>query len=58
MTDTIRCPFCVLGEEFRPLQRTSQMIYVCAKCGHTNIPSDPYFECSCTKCLEMRRKEA
>jgi hypothetical protein len=28
---------------------------VCEQCGHTVIPDDPGFKCSCRKCLAMRR---
>jgi len=29
-------------------------IFICAKCGHLESPSDKEFKCSCPKCIEMR----
>jgi hypothetical protein len=48
------CPYCALGDLFRPmLQRPAW--YVCEQCGHTVIPEDPDFKCSCRDCLELKR---
>jgi hypothetical protein len=50
----VRCPYCILGNDFRPLQHRPDW-YVCEQCGHTVIPVDPEFKCSCRKCLELNR---
>jgi ribosomal protein S27AE len=50
----VRCPYCVLGDEFRPMAAHSNGRFVCNKCGHLAIPSDDHFECVCWKCLELR----
>jgi hypothetical protein len=50
----VRCPYCILDDQFRlMLQRPAW--YVCERCGHTVIPDDPEFKCSCRKCLELHR---
>ena len=50
----VRCPYCVSGDEFRPMSALSGGRFVCAKCGHLAIPSDKSFECACRKCFELR----
>jgi hypothetical protein len=42
----VRCPYCVLGDHFRPMLQRPEW-YVCEQCGHTMIPDDPEFKCSC-----------
>jgi len=50
----VRCPYCILGDQGKPmLQRPTW--YVCEQCGHTVIPDDPGFKCSCRKCIALRR---
>jgi hypothetical protein len=50
----VRCPYCILGDQLRPmLQRPAW--FVCEQCGHTVIPEDSDFKCSCRKCLELNR---
>jgi hypothetical protein len=50
----IRCPYCVLGDEFRPmLQRPGW--FVCEVCCHTVLPDDPVFKCTCPNCLKLQR---
>jgi hypothetical protein len=47
--EIVRCPYCVLGDDFRPmLQRPSW--FVCEQCFHVVIPDDPDFKCSCRRC--------
>jgi hypothetical protein len=56
MTDEIvRCPYCVLGEDFRPMLPRPEGWFICRKCGHTLIPESPDFKCSCQKCNELNR---
>ena len=50
----VRCPHCILGNDFRPMVQRPDW-YVCEQCGHTVIPVDPEFKCSCRKCLELNR---
>jgi len=52
--EIVRCPYCVLGSEFRPmLQRSRKRWFVCVSCGHVSMPNDPYLKCSCSRCQEM-----
>ena len=52
--DIVRCPYCVLGDQFRPMLRRP-LWFICEQCGHTVIPEDPDFECACPKCGEKKR---
>jgi hypothetical protein len=54
MAEVVRCPYCVLDDDFRPpLQRPPW--FICEQCGHVVIPEDRDFKCSCRKCLELSR---
>ena len=55
MTMTVvRCPYCISGNEFRPMTAVAEGRFVCGKCGHLAIPSDKTFECACQKCFNLR----
>jgi hypothetical protein len=49
----IRCPYCVLGLQFRPMVPHLDGRSICEKCGHLVRPADPNFKCSCYKCEQM-----
>ena len=50
----VSCPYCTLGNEHKPmLQRPGW--YVCEQCGHTVIPEDEDFKCSCRNCSMVGR---
>jgi ribosomal protein S27AE len=53
MTDTVRCPYCALGLEFRPMIAHLDGRYICDKCGHTTRPEDRKYQCRCAKCSEL-----
>jgi DNA-directed RNA polymerase subunit RPC12/RpoP len=50
----VRCPYCVLDNELRPMLQRPDW-YVCEQCGHTVIPDDPEFKCSCEHCTQLHR---
>jgi predicted RNA-binding Zn-ribbon protein involved in translation (DUF1610 family) len=52
--EIVRCPYCVLGNEFRPMFRRTRK-FVCISCGHTTTFDAPYSRCTCPKCQEMTR---
>jgi predicted RNA-binding Zn-ribbon protein involved in translation (DUF1610 family) len=52
--EIVRCPYCVLGNEFRPMFRKAKK-FVCISCGHTATRDAPYSKCGCPKCQEMIR---
>jgi uncharacterized protein (DUF983 family) len=54
MTEQIRCPHCVAGDQFRPTLLRPEWS-ICEQCGHVVIPEDRDFKCSCRKCLELSR---
>lgn len=54
--EIVRCPFCVMGSEFRPmLRRSRKKGFVCVICGHLATPGDPYLKCPCSRCHAMKR---
>ncbi len=54
MKDIVRCPYCALGLEFRPMVVHVDGRYICDKCGHTAHSSDATYQCRCIRCLELR----
>lgn len=53
MKDPVRCPFCVLGLEFRPMVVHVDGRYICNKCGHTTHPDDYEYQCQCPNCRKL-----
>jgi hypothetical protein len=51
----VSCPYCVLGEGFRPMLPRSGGWFVCLKCAHIAAPENPEFKCFCQKCTEPNR---
>ena len=59
-TDTtlvIRCPYCKLGTEFRPMIAFKDGRFVCRDCAHTVRPGIPEYTCTCRPCLRLEQKE-
>lgn len=52
-TKVVRCPYCVLDDEFRPMVAHLDGRFVCNKCGHVTRPDDPNFKCSCAHCRNL-----
>ena len=50
----VRCPYCVLGDQFRPLMPKPGGFFICPTCGHKVKPGDPDFKCLCQKCGELK----
>jgi hypothetical protein len=51
----VRCPYCIMGDEFKPMVAHLDGRSICARCGHLAVSGDKNFKCSCEKCLEWRR---
>ena len=51
----VRCPYCVLGDHFRPMLPRPEGWSICLKCGHFANPEKPEFKCFCQKCGELNR---
>jgi hypothetical protein len=51
----VRCPYCVVGYEFRPMLHRADGRFICEKCSHIVVPSNAAFRCSCRKCVELNR---
>ena len=55
MTERVlRCPYCVVGNEFMPMIALADGAFVCAKCGHLEIPGNEDLKCHCSRCVEFR----
>jgi DNA-directed RNA polymerase subunit RPC12/RpoP len=51
----IRCPYCIEGGGFKVMiGQGGGDWYMCARCGHLTLPTDPVFECTCAKCAELK----
>jgi hypothetical protein len=51
----VRCPYCMLGDDFRPMLPKPGGWCICQKCGHTVMTEKPEFKCYCQKCGELNR---
>ena len=49
------CPYCVLGDHFRPMLSKPEGWFISSNCGHTAIPEKPEFRCFCRMCGELNR---
>ena len=49
-----RCPYCVLGDVFRPMVAHPEGRFICSHCSHVANPCSEDFQCSCPKCLGLR----
>jgi hypothetical protein len=55
MPDTIRCPYCIEGGDFKGMKvKAEGEWFLCVQFGHIAIPSHPSYLCSCPKCTERR----
>jgi hypothetical protein len=52
----MRCRYCAEGGNFKVMigQGGAETWYMCARCGHLSLPTDPLFKCTCAKCVELR----
>jgi len=50
----VRCPYYILGDEFKPMVAHLDGRFICAHCGHLANPCDKNFKCCCGKCLEWQ----
>jgi DNA-directed RNA polymerase subunit RPC12/RpoP len=58
LREIVRCPYCVLGNEFRPMYCPTTgraKKFVCINCGHTTTPDAPRSTCACPRCQEVIR---
>ena len=56
LTDTtlvIRCPYCIVGIESRPMIAYKDGRFVCRDCAHTVRPGVPEYGCTCGSCLRI-----
>lgn len=51
----VRCPYCILGDDFRPMLHKPEGWFICQKCGHASIPGDQQFTCNCENCEDLKR---
>ena len=54
MTERVlRCPYCVVGNEFMPMIALADGAFVCAKCGRLEIPGKDDLKCHCSRCYRV-----
>jgi len=53
METTVRCAYCVSGDDFRPMVAHVDGRYICNRCGHTTRPGDATYECHCLRCVKL-----
>jgi hypothetical protein len=51
----VRCSYCVVGDDFRPMLPKPEGWFICQICGHTANPGQPAYKCECEKCEELNR---
>jgi ribosomal protein S27AE len=51
--NVVRCPYCVLGVQFRPMAPHLDGRFVCEKCGHVALADGTSFACDCYRCIEL-----
>jgi hypothetical protein len=51
----VRCPYCVVGDHFRPMLPRAEGWFVCLNCGHSANPGKTEFKCFCYKCGELNQ---
>ncbi len=54
----MRCPYCIEGGNFKVMigQSGAEHWYMCARCGHLTWPTNPFFKCTCAKCVELKNR--
>ena len=51
---SVRCPYCVDGLKFRPMQLMPDGAFTCP-CGHTAKPRESQFRCACSHCASAAK---
>jgi ribosomal protein S27AE len=55
MPTTLKCPYCVERGDFRVMSdHGNGGWYVCGRCGHLALRTNPQFVCTCAKCVGLR----
>ena len=54
-SNCVRCPFCVLGDNFRPMVPVPDGAHSCENCGHMVFPLDSMLQCVCAKCERLKK---
>jgi hypothetical protein len=49
----VRCPYCVLGDNFMEMVAHIDGRMICRRCGHVVKTWDADFKCECPRCREM-----
>jgi hypothetical protein len=55
---TLRCPYCVDGQDYRPMIELSgcpDNIFFCSKCRHLARFAGAGFKCGCSNCQNANR---
>jgi hypothetical protein len=55
---TVRCPYCLEGDDFRPMVEVSGQrdgTFFCSRCHHIARSAEPAFKCGCSNCTQLTR---
>ena len=58
IVSTLRCPYCVQGNDFRPmveLSGRSDGTFFCSKCHHVAGSAEGALKCGCANCRNLNR---
>jgi DNA-directed RNA polymerase subunit RPC12/RpoP len=53
--EIVRCPYCILGNDFRLMLPRSGGWFVCLTCIQIAVSEKPEFKCFCQNCGELNR---
>jgi hypothetical protein len=48
-----RCPYCIVGAEFRLMIGYKDGQFVCTDCSHQERPGKKDYRCSCPHCMKL-----
>jgi hypothetical protein len=51
----MRCPYCFIGLDFRPMIAYRDGRFVCRDCGHTVLAGISGYKCLCRDCTRVVR---
>jgi hypothetical protein len=58
-TPVMRCSYCIDDGNFKVMvqYRGAETWYMCPRCGHLALSSNPLFKCTCAKCVEVDNQD-
>jgi hypothetical protein len=58
MSDIVRCPYCVEGNNFKAMMGSADgQRFMCGRCSHVTVPANPDYQCTCLNCTVSNPRE-